>query len=495
MPTSDVSSQACGLKIPCSPSVACLEAANSTSAVCIHQEDISTVASLSCDTRVIPKSCSVALPPNQTFISYSLRSTDSVEQSYSCDRESQLEPCDASTVKTLECVVDCSNLTHCVDFFVANQRAQAGIFSATFVLIFILEFISNICTATTMPIVEAITLETVEKDETKYGHQRVWGSIGFGLTATAVGGVVFLIGMYKTCPVVHFTDFNPYFYFYFVSISCCAVSSFFLKNAAPPESPKNLIKKVLRAAFGSGHVVIFFVVMFVTGMLTGIYEAFVFLYFHKMLNATPISVGLSVTVACLLAETPMMFFSGKIMTLISQSGCLCIALFAWAVRFFLYTIIDNCWLQIPIEMLHGLTFGLLHPAASTFAAKVSPPGTTATMQSITQSVHFGISKGLGSMLGGAILSSTNFQSLFYFSTGLAFITAVLYTVYSVFYPIDFEAIAARFAAEAEDAEAKKEKESDRPDEPSPKTEELEVFLPSTKNGTKPDGNHERELKT
>ena len=68
----------------------------------------------------------------------------------------------------------------------------------------------------------------------------------------------------------------------------------------------------------------------------------------------------------------------------SYAGCLCIALFAWSLRFFFYTIIDSYWWQVPIELLHGLTFGLMFPAASTYVAKVSPEGTTTTMQSLMQ---------------------------------------------------------------------------------------------------------------
>ena len=53
-------------------------------------------------------------------------------------------------------------------------------------------------------------------------------------------------------------------------------------------------------------------------------------------------------------------------------------------RFFFYTIANHYWYQVPIELLHGLTFGLMYPAASTYVGNVSPPGTTATMQSLLQ---------------------------------------------------------------------------------------------------------------
>jgi len=185
-------------------------------------------------------------------------------------------------------------------------------------------------------------------------------------------------------------------------------------------------------------------------MLTGVFEAFVFSYFIVILQATALATGLCITLACLLAETPMMFFSGKIMTKISQRGCLCIALFAWGLRFLLYTFANNFWWQVPIELLHGLTFGLMFPAASTYVAKVSPEGTTTTMQSLMQGVHFGVSKGIGSIVGGSIMKATgnNFFTLFYIASGFAFASSILYTIYVLLYPFDPDSIAASFPLEA-----------------------------------------------
>ena len=60
-----------------------------------------------------------------------------------------------------------------------------------------------------------------------------------------------------------------------------------------------------------------------------------------------------------------------------------------------------------------------------------------------QSVHFGVAKGLGSLVGGAILKVTENDSIFLFAASsiFALVTAFIYTIYTLVYPVDPDAIA------------------------------------------------------
>ena len=51
----------------------------------------------------------------------------------------------------------------------------------------------------------------------------------------------------------------------------CMISSFFLINAHPSAPPEFLVKKVVGVIIHNFDVILFFVVLFVTGMLTGEY--------------------------------------------------------------------------------------------------------------------------------------------------------------------------------------------------------------------------------
>jgi len=382
---------------------------------------------------------------------YDCDDADAADADADTNRTTEIADCSADAIKEILCQVDCTGKdeSECSDL-IGSPPPEESLFTKTFISLFILQLVATLSVATLMPLVDAITLESVNKDQVKYGLQRVWGSIGFGTISAIVGLGIFLFADSEGCSVKHYSFFYFYFYFYLVFMVFCTISSFFLINAHPSAPPEFLVNKVVGVILHNVDVSLFFVVLFVTGMLTGVFEAFVFSYFIVILQATALATGLCITLACLLAETPMMFFSGKIMTKISQRGCLCIALFAWGLRFLLYTFANNFWWQVPIELLHGLTFGLMFPAASTYVAKVSPEGTTTTMQSLMQGVHFGVSKGIGSIVGGSIMKATgnNFFTLFYIASGFAFASSILYTIYVLLYPFDPDSIAASFPLEA-----------------------------------------------
>ena len=85
------------------------------------------------------------------------------------------------------------------------------------------------------------------------------------LITGAVGCVIFYL---SSCPLPHFTKLYFYFYFFLVTISICTSVAFFLNNAAP-KPPEMIFKKVFGVIFRNLDVIVFFIVIFVVGMLTG----------------------------------------------------------------------------------------------------------------------------------------------------------------------------------------------------------------------------------
>ena len=81
--------------------------------------------------------------------------------------------------------------------------------------------------------------------------------------------IISIVSNSQHCPVKHFSDFYYYFYFYGGIILLCIVASLFLINANPTEPPEFLVKKVVHVICRNLDVALFFVVLFVTGMLTG----------------------------------------------------------------------------------------------------------------------------------------------------------------------------------------------------------------------------------
>ena len=89
-------------------------------------------------------------------------------------------------------------------------------------------------------------------------------------------------------------------------------------------------------------------------------------------------------------QVPLLFASGVIIKRVGAVPCLYLAMLAVALRFLGYSLLSNPWVVLVIEPLHGVTFGIMWAAASTYAAMIAPPGMSATIQGLVSGVHFGI---------------------------------------------------------------------------------------------------------
>ncbi|KAI8431048.1 hypothetical protein MSG28_001115 [Choristoneura fumiferana] len=74
------------------------------------------------------------------------------------------------------------------------------------------------------------------------------------------------------------------------------------------------------------------------------------------------------------------FMMGYILKRLGHVNMMSLVLFAFGVRFILYSLLTNPWWVLPIEMFQGITFGMFYPTMASYAKVVSPPGTETTVQ-------------------------------------------------------------------------------------------------------------------
>lgn len=67
-------------------------------------------------------------------------------------------------------------------------------------------------------------------------------------------------------------------------------------------------------------------------------------------------------------------------------------LVVFGLRFLGYAFVPNAWMILPIEILQGLTFGVFYSTMTSYANKMSPPGTSATVQGIFGAAFEGLGK-------------------------------------------------------------------------------------------------------
>ncbi|XP_066282411.1 major facilitator superfamily domain-containing protein 6-like [Branchiostoma lanceolatum] len=312
-----------------------------------------------------------------------------------------------------------------------KSEIAVGGWTLTFWLLFLLLVPGLSLHASVLTQSDAYTMHVLGEEKTKgYGRQRLWGSVGWGIFATVSGFSTDLLG-----------DGNGQsnYAFAFYSFAAFGVVTLLLVGFTfkrwDQSEPQSMVNHV-RQLICKKNVIVFLSVLFVLGSSFGVLETFAFWYL-KDLGGSQLLLGLCLTVNCI-AEVPFFFFSGKLIEKISHKGVFSLSLFCFSLRFLFLSLLVNPWWAIPVEVLHGTTYGAMFAASTTYASQIAPPGMEATMQGVMGAVFMGVGRASGSLIGGALFDMYGGVVLFRIYAGVCLFACVVYTLVSRWITEDLE---------------------------------------------------------
>ncbi|KAK4325539.1 hypothetical protein Pmani_003886 [Petrolisthes manimaculis] len=135
--------------------------------------------------------------------------------------------------------------------------------------------------------------------------------------------------------------------------------------------------------------------------------------------------GLTVAVGGL-AGVPILVAAESIITRLGHANTIVISTAFYVLRFVGYSFITSPWWCMPLETLECMTVALLMTTAVSYAAELATPATLATLQGVNGGVHYGVGRGLGSLLGGFLVEPLGVRNTFRLMAGVCAITCVLY---------------------------------------------------------------------
>lgn len=317
---------------------------------------------------------------------------------------------------------------------VYDQEEVEAIFLVILVVVIIGEFFS----ASSVTIVDTVTLQYLGKHRDRYGLQRMWGSLGWGLAMLSVGigidythidvlidgkgckppeyrnyQIVFIVfGVLMTMALIVATQFR-FRYNHFqsndkgkeveipqVERNNSAESS---EETPPSTSPSqtfnfwDLIRLLCSVQYGS----VLFVAWF---MGFGYGFVFTFLYWHlEDLNGTTTLFGVC-SVLSHVSELTAYFFSHKLIELIGHIRVLYIGLACNTARYIYISYLENAWTVLPMEVLQGVTHAAIWAACISYLSAAVPPELRTSAQGILQGLHLGLGRGCGAMIGGVLVN-------------------------------------------------------------------------------------------
>ncbi|XP_034480769.1 major facilitator superfamily domain-containing protein 6 isoform X2 [Drosophila innubila] len=245
-----------------------------------------------------------------------------------------------------------------------------------------------------------------------YGKQRLCGSVGWGLFALLAGLLVDTMSEEGSTV----KNYTIVFWMTLVILGFDMLASTKLKHVQTHMS-SNILKDVGQM-FLSMRCVVFFLWCVAIGLGTALIWNFLFIYLEEL--ATPYDggqhiktlEGLVMGIQCFGGELPLFFLSGWILKRMGHVNAMSLVLFGFGVRFILYSMLQNPWYILPIELLNGITFGLFYATMASYASIVAPPGTEATMQSLVGAIFEGVGVSMGSQIAGQLFAAVSARTTF-----------------------------------------------------------------------------------
>jgi PPP family 3-phenylpropionic acid transporter len=268
--------------------------------------------------------------------------------------------------------------------------------------------------APVIPMVDASTMAWLGEERNLYGRIRLWGAIGWGLSAPLIGWLI------------ERSTVRWAFYGYIVLMLGGVVVAWFLPIRET--SAQQSFWSSVRVFAGNKQWLLFLAVAFIGGMCMAIISSFLFLYMND-LGASKTLMGLSLTFATI-SELPILFYSNRLLIRWGARGLMLIALLAYTVRALAYTVISEPWMFLAVQLLHGLTFSAMWVAGVSYADSLAPEGLGATAQGIFSGVLLGLGGISGGLIGGIIYDELGAVAMFRWAAASALVGFVIFALFS-----------------------------------------------------------------
>ena len=317
---------------------------------------------------------------------------------------------------------NCANHSVLNGSVMADSPVKGGNDNNTFLILVILVFVVSLFDNSNSLADAAAVKHLTDMDRVgDYGKQRMWGSAGWGSIAIISG-----FTMDQSAQRLNQNEFLLAFCGFLLFSVLTIITVFKLPvESLEDKSKPNIIRNV-RSLLSDCRIVTFLIVILVMGTCMATIEVFLF-WFLQDLNGSHLLMGLSLCMTCI-TEVPIMFYSGHLIKWIGHHGVLYLTFVCYTVRYLSYSFIPNAWYVLAIEPLHGITFGAMWAATTSYGGMISPEGLRATVMGLVSATHFGFGRLVAGFGGGAVYSKYGPRVLFRSLAVLSAVTCLVFVV-------------------------------------------------------------------
>ncbi|WP_409345712.1 MFS transporter [Paenibacillus sp. MBLB4367] len=252
-------------------------------------------------------------------------------------------------------------------------------------------------------------LLTVKETGKSYASFRVWGSLGFAAAAVLFGKIIETQGNGSIGPLVLGT--------LTISLLLCLSLRDMRKGSQARVSFKNAFGIIMTRPF-----VLFLMFVLLLSFAARTNDFFLSLHLHE-LGADPVLIGAAWMVSAL-SEIPMFYLLSRYGHKFRELPLMAIAAAAYALRFFLVSLLDDPVLVLATQLLHSVTFGIFFVTALRYMVTLIPDEYRATGQALFNVTWGGLSGLLTGAFGGTLFELWGGQTLFRFAAFSALLACI-----------------------------------------------------------------------
>jgi PPP family 3-phenylpropionic acid transporter len=221
-----------------------------------------------------------------------------------------------------------------------------------------------------------------------YGRLRVWGAVGWGASALAVGWLV--------------AERGPRGIFAVYVGLLVALLTVAVRLPVGERVGEGAFRARLAGLAGDRRLWRFLAVAFLGGTGVSIVNAYLPLYLLGL--GAPGLVGASMLVATL-SEMPVMVFGARVLARLGYGRAFLLGYAVYGGRALVMSFVHAPWGVVALQLLHGPSFAVMWISGVALARRLAPPGLGATAQGLFSSISTGLGGAVGAVAGGWIFGA------------------------------------------------------------------------------------------
>lgn len=258
------------------------------------------------------------------------------------------------------------------------------------------------------PLLDSLILANIKDTGENFGSYRLWGSIGFAITALSAGQLLAVVGI----------EWIKALYQGLLLLSLLLA---LLVTDVPPAS-RSCTSTQFRDLLRKREVLLVLIFVALVNTTNRANDGFISILI-KSIGGTEADVGWAWTVGPV-SEIPIFAIFGLLLTRFREEVLLALGATAYAVRWFLFATASTPETIILIQLLHGVSFGLFYMAGVSYIGKIVPHELRASGQGLLATFGGGVGGIAGSLLGGFMMDHFGPKTL-YFSCSMLVVLAVV----------------------------------------------------------------------